>query len=165
MGRKTAKATSSGNMKNKKSSQIIETPEIPSESPEILDSATPVLDKNQTTDENLETPEITPDSQSNLLPKQSSALNILSEQIICNYEGDLNDDSKGQFTGHGKAEFVTKNTYEGEFQEGCMHGSGTYKFEKDDIIYTGDFFLNKLTGTGMIEYKKTKAEYQTWDTL
>jgi len=159
MGRKTKPTASRDSLKNKKSvsqNQVSsETPELPPDTPEIPENSTPVPTENET-----EQTENTQEISESILPKQSSALNILSEQIVDNYQGDLNEAQHGQFVGEGKAEFVSKNTYHGEFQEGCMHGTGVYTFETDNTVYTGDFFLNKLTGKGVINYKNEKAEYK-----
>lgn len=156
MGRKTKPTASRDSLKNKKSNiTTSETPELPPDTPELPENSTPVPTENET-----EQTENTQEISESILPKQSSALNILSEQIVENYHGDLNEAQHGQFVGEGKAEFVSKNTYHGEFQEGCMHGTGVYTFEADNTTYTGDFFLNKLTGKGVINYKNEKAEYK-----
>lgn len=68
------------------------------------------------------------------------------------YDGEFQNGlmhGKGILTG---LDFV----YEGEFQNGMMHGKGIVKY-KDQSIYTGDMCRNALTGLGTIIYPTGQA--------
>ena len=70
----------------------------------------------------------------------------LLQVTITKYEGARAAD--GLLEGTGYAEFTSGNKYNGDFQQGHMHGRGEYVWV-DGLVYTGDFVKNKITGTGV----------------
>jgi len=154
---KKAKPTSSSNsIKGRKSQPTIpETPEpeqtIQSETPSALENVEEAKPEDIAAESGAADTATTIEIP--LKPRNPSALNLLSCQIVNRYEGELQDGVNGSFMGQGNAEFVSNNHYKGDFHEGCMHGQGSFKFAKTGAHYTGDFFLNKITGKGKIEYR------------
>ncbi|KAH0789415.1 radial spoke head 10 B-like isoform X3 [Histomonas meleagridis] len=52
----------------------------------------------------------------------------------------------------GKIIFFSGNEYEGEMQNGIIHGNGTYKWADLGITYTGTFNWGDFTGKGKITF-------------
>jgi len=68
-------------------------------------------------------------------------------------------DSSNQYTGEGKAVFVTGDTYDGIFVEGLRRGKGTYTFAKNGDVYQGHYEENRKHGFGKMTYtSKTGLE-------
>lgn len=53
--------------------------------------------------------------------------------------------------GPGTAKFKNGNEYEGEFQNGMLHGKG-YFLWSNGVKYNGDFEFNRITGKGKYEW-------------
>ena len=75
----------------------------------------------------------------------------LADMIICEYEGDR--DNECRFHGLGKAKFKGGHRYRGMFVHGVMHGSGRYKWANGTVFEGGQtrsaafriWFLNLAT--------------------
>lgn len=66
------------------------------------------------------------------------------------YEGEIVNDSP---QGIGTMRFANNDVYEGEWNVGCMHGKGTYRFYDPNTdrfagSYCGQFVNNKFEGIG-----------------
>jgi len=86
-------------------------------------------------------------------------------------EGDAKLTSK-EFTGQGKADYTTGDTYQGAYVDGARHGAGTYQYynrvkpvnDGDEEsayynIFTGTFKENVRTGMGKMNYGPKGASY------
>ena len=54
--------------------------------------------------------------------------------------------------GEGRAEWADGSYYEGTFQRGMPWGKGTYYKNKDQSLYTGDFYAGFAQGDGVLKY-------------
>ena len=65
------------------------------------------------------------------------------------YEGDFLDNKKN---GYGKLVYkILKDTYEGEFKDNCITGTGLYKWSNNDV-YKGTFVNGKMHGKGLYKW-------------
>lgn len=62
------------------------------------------------------------------------------------------------YTGKGKAEYKTGDTYEGDFVEGKRQGKGVYTFKQNGDIYEGFYADNMKSGFGKIVYTNKKGD-------
>jgi len=69
-----------------------------------------------------------------------------------------NEGGSQQFTGQGKAMYVTGDTYEGTFVEGLRTGKGLYVFKKHGDSYEGKYEENRKHGFGKMIYRNNIAE-------
>jgi hypothetical protein len=76
--------------------------------------------------------------------------NEIAECVVTEYEGGR-DESNGLFSGHGKATFVTGQTYEGEWESGLMHGAGVFTW-KNGVVYKGPVVKGELTGKAILKW-------------
>jgi hypothetical protein len=67
----------------------------------------------------------------------------LADMIMCEYEGDR--DNECRFHGLGKAKFKGGHRYRGMFVHGVMHGSGRYKWASG-TVFEGEFKQNEVSG-------------------
>ena len=74
---------------------------------------------------------------------------LLASTIIQSYEGDRGE--RGEYSGYGVATFVGRNSYEGLFVNGVMHGRGRYRWA-NGMHYEGEFHYNQITGYGRYEW-------------
>eukprot|EP00434_Breviolum_minutum_P006765 symbB.v1.2.005969.t1/scaffold344.1/size224651/11 len=63
-----------------------------------------------------------------------------------------------QFTGQGKAMYLTGDTYEGTFVEGLRAGKGLYVFKKNGDSYEGKYEENRKHGFGKMIYRNKISE-------
>lgn len=77
-----------------------------------------------------------------------------------NYEGSV---SKRTFApqGKGSAYFPDGSTYEGEWEEGEMHGQGCFRWP-DGTSYTGDYQHGRKHGEGTFTYLSKKRYVGEW---
>lgn len=155
MAKKAKTTGSNSSLKGRKSQPSI--PETPEPVPEV-ETAAQALDNVEELPVDEAAAQLSPAESIVVVeappkPRNPSALNLLSSQIVSAYEGEVQDGVNGSFIGHGAASFVNDNNYKGDFHEGCMHGHGNFFFGKTGTKYTGDFFLNKITGKGKVEYR------------
>lgn len=65
------------------------------------------------------------------------------------YEGEFSNDKKN---GHGKLKYkILKDTYEGEFKDNCITGTGYYVWGNKDT-YKGSFLNGKMHGKGLYKW-------------
>lgn len=63
-----------------------------------------------------------------------------------------------QYTGLGKATYLTKDTYDGTYVEGMRRGKGVYVFAKNGDSYEGFYEENKKHGFGKMTYTSKTGE-------
>ena len=98
--------------------------------------------------------EVTPHS---IIDNRTFVKNILLDPnydergfFLYEYEGEIVNDSP---QGIGTMRFANNDVYEGEWNVGCMHGKGTYRFYDPNTdrfagSYCGQFVNNKFEGIG-----------------
>jgi len=73
----------------------------------------------------------------------------VAHTIVQTYEGKL--DLEGRYSGQGKATLVNGATYDGEWENGLMHGKGLYKWPSG-VSYKGPFVMGKMLGKGSMRW-------------
>lgn len=63
----------------------------------------------------------------------------------------VGDFLNGQMTGRGRREWVDGRSYEGDWQDGEMHGRGAWTNAVTDETYDGDFVANQRHGRGTLK--------------
>ncbi len=76
--------------------------------------------------------------------------NEVAECIVSAYEGER-DPHSGLFAGQGKALFVTGHTYDGQWEDGRMHGTGIFTWQ-DGVVYKGPVVKGELTGKAILKW-------------
>ena len=79
------------------------------------------------------------------------------------YIGEL--DGQNRFSGHGKMKWKDESYYEGGWEEGKQHGTGTMAFQEDDArrSYSGDWKDNEANGVGVLNWKNGDKCEGEWD--
>uniref|UniRef100_H2XNT1 Radial spoke head 10 homolog B-like n=1 Tax=Ciona intestinalis TaxID=7719 RepID=H2XNT1_CIOIN len=67
------------------------------------------------------------------------------------YDGDMNNN---QITGYGRYEWPDKSYYEGEVLNGLRHGVGVFKSPQHNVSYSGQWYLGKRHGRGIMHYSE-----------
>ena len=84
--------------------------------------------------------------------KPSADCRVRLPDIAGSYEGECH---KGKAQGIGRA--VGRDIYEGEFEKGFPHGTGTYTWANGDY-YVGEFVKGAKEGEGKMVYASVNAD-------
>lgn len=95
--------------------------------------------------------------------------NLTTGKFSCDFENGMyqGDIVAGVRHGQGRMEFNNYDLYEGNWENGLMHGIGKYKFwdKSKDVFteaYQGEFYKGIRQGKGRMEYANHDVYFGTW---
>ncbi|KAJ3371047.1 hypothetical protein HDU91_005637 [Kappamyces sp. JEL0680] len=74
----------------------------------------------------------------------------ISLNFVKSYQGELSPDET-RYHGLGEIQYISGNTYSGQFEMGMLDGHGVYTW-RDGVTFQGEFRNNKISGAGAFDW-------------